>query len=166
MKMQYLSFNHKKHRLKSLTGFSQSDFESLARVFGWEWDDYIRHYTFEGKPRQRQSKPRRNSVLNTTEDKLFFLLYYLKLNPLQETLAATFGLSQPQANNWLELLRGLLTAALKKEAVLPERETARLHRVLEGEDKVMIDVTERSVGRSIDDETQKEYYSGKKSPYD
>lgn len=163
--MQYWSFNHNKHRIKSLTGMSQVDFESLARVFGREWENYIGHYTLEGRPRQRQSKPRKNSVLSTTEDKLFFLLYYLKLNPLQETLAATFGLSQPQANDWLELLRGLLLAALKQEAVLPERKAARLYRLVEGEEKVIIDVTERSVGRSIDNETQKEYYSGKKSPY-
>lgn len=163
--MQYLSFNHKKHRLKSLTGLSEADFESLALAFGREWEHYIGHYTLEGKPRQRQSKPRINSVLSTVEDKLFFVLYYLKLNPLQETLAASFGLSQPQANGWLELLRGLLIAALKKEAVLPERQAARLYRVLEGKERILIDVTERSVGRSIDDETQKEYYSGKKSPY-
>jgi hypothetical protein len=63
------------------------------------------------------------------------------------------------------MLRARLLATLAKEKVLPERKAERLYRVLDTETKLIIDATERSVGRSIDDETQKEYYSGKKKPY-
>ncbi len=149
----------------SHTGLKRLEFEALAEKFGHEWEHYMRHFTWEGKERFRQSKGRKNSVLATIEDKLFFLLYYLKLNPLQEALASSFGLDQPQASRWLELLRARLIATLAKEKVLPERKAERLYRVLETENKLIIDVTERSVGRSIDDETQKEYFSGKKKPY-
>lgn len=114
---------------------------------------------------QAAGQVRKNSVLTTIEDKLFFVLYYLKLNPLQDALASSFGLDQPQASRWLELLRARLLATLSQEKVLPQRKTERLYRILETETKLIIDATERQVGRSVDDETQKEYYSGKKKPY-
>jgi len=95
-----------------------------------------------------------------------FILFFFKTNPLQQVLATTFGLNQPQASRWLELLRARLLAAIAKEKLLPERKADRLYRVVVGESKVIIDATERPVGRSVDDETQKQQYSGKKKPYD
>ena len=151
--------------VRSHTGLKKHEFEALAEKFNQEWTHYMRHFTWEGKERQRQSKERKNSVLTTSSDKLLFLLYFLKLNPLQEVLATAFNLDQPQASRWLEVLRARLLATLKKEKVLPERKAERLYRLLETETKLIIDATERMVGRSIDDETQKEYYSGKKKPY-
>ncbi len=162
MILQYSSISEDEKSIRSHTGLTKEEFEALAVVFGQEWEHYMRYYTWEGKARVRQSGERKNSVLASVEDKLLFLLYYLKLNPLQEVLATAFGLNQPQASQWLELLRARLLAALEKEKVLPERKAGRLHRLLETETRVIIDATERSVGRSIDDETQKEYYSGKK----
>lgn len=151
--------------MRSHTGLSGGEFAALAEQFGQDWDAYMRCFTWEGKPRRRQSKGRKNSVLATTEDNLLFLLYFLKLHPLQEVLATAFGMVQPQASRWLEVLRARLVATLEKEKVLPERKAERLYRLLEDEERVLIDATERSVGRSIDEETQKEYYSGKKKPY-
>jgi Helix-turn-helix of DDE superfamily endonuclease len=165
MFLRYSAISNDEKSIRSHTGLTKDEFEALAVVFGREWDHYLQHYTWEGKARQRQSYGRKNSVLATIEDKLLFLLYFLKLNPLQEVLATAFGLNQPQASKWLEILRARLLAALEKEKVLPERKAERLHRLLETETRLMIDATERIVGRSIDDETQKEYYSGKKKPY-
>jgi hypothetical protein len=165
MALRYSDISSEENSVRSHTGLSCQEFELLAAKFGHDWDAYMRHFTWEGKPRQRQSNGRKNSVLETTSDKLLFLLYYLKLNPLQEVLATAFGLDQPQASRWLELLRARLIATLAKERVLPERQAARLHRLLEKETTLFLDATERSVGRSIDEETQKEYYSGKKKPY-
>ena len=99
------------------------------------------------------------------EDKLLFILFFLKTNPLQEVLATTFGLDQPQASRWLELLRARLLATLIRARVLPERQSERLYRAVAGQSKLLIDATERAVGRSVDDQTQKEYYSGKKKSH-
>lgn len=148
--------------IRSHTGLSREEFEQLSAAFSLEWEHYMRHYTWCGKERRRQRKGRVNSVLATVEDKLLFILFFLKTNPLQEVLATTFGLDQPQASRWLELLRARLLATLARERVLPERQSERLYRALAGERRVIIDGTERQVGRSVDDETQKEYYSGKK----
>lgn len=165
MALRYAAIGGEEKLVRSHTGLKREEFEALAEKFGQEWSHYMRHYTWEGKERQRQGKERKNSVLASIEDKLLFVLYYLKLNPLQDALATTFGLNQPQASQWLELLRARLLATLAKEKVLPERKAERLYRVLETETKLIIDATERSVGRSVDNETQKEYYSGKKKPH-
>jgi len=165
MILRYSDISSEEKSIRSHTGLSRGEFEHLAEKFEQEWDRYMSCFTWEGKPRQRQCKVRRNSVLATNEDKLLFLLYFLKLNPLQQVLATAFGMDQPQASRWLEVLRARLTATLDREKVLPERKAERLYRLLADEQKVLIDATERGVGRSIDDETQKEYYSGKKKPY-
>ncbi|KAA6321567.1 hypothetical protein EZS27_028796, partial [termite gut metagenome] len=41
------------------------------------------------------------SSLPTVEDKLFFILVFMKTNPLQEHHAAGFGISQPKANMFI-----------------------------------------------------------------
>ena len=163
MILRYSDISTTESSIRSHTGLSKQEFEALAEKFGEAWRAYMDCFTWEGKPRQRQSKERKNSVLAAIEDKLLFILYYLKLNPLQEVLAQAFGMDQPQASRWIEVLRSRLIVALDKEKVLPERKAERLYRLLENEKRVLIDATERMVGRSIDEETQKEYYSGKKS---
>lgn len=165
MTLRYSDISNQPQFVVSHTGLSPSEFEALAGKFAQQWEDYMYNFTWEGKARQRQSKGRKNNVLSTAEDKLLFLLYFLKLNPLQQVLAAAFGMDQPQASRWLEVLRPRLIATLEQERVVPVRKAERLYRLLRNEQQVLIDATERSVGRSIDDETQKEYYSGKKKPY-
>ena len=162
MSLKYSDIIGDEQAIRSHTGLTGKEFCALTVAFGSEWEHYMRHYTWEGKQRQRQSKARKNNVLVSIEDKLLFILFFFKTNPLQQVLATTFGLNQPQASCWLELLRKRLIATLIKEKVLPERKAERLYRVIGGESKLIIDATERAVGRSIDYETQKEHFSGKK----
>jgi hypothetical protein len=88
---------------------------------------------------------------------------FLKTNPLQEVHATSVGMNQPQASKWLKLLSKLLVETLAKVRVLPERKSERIAKAVAGLPHILIDVTEREVERSVDYETQKEYYSGKKS---
>jgi hypothetical protein len=165
MALKYATIAGEGRGIRSHTGLSKEEFEQLSAAFAREWEHYMRHYTWCGKERRRQSKGRVNSVLPTVDDKLLFILFFLKTNPLQQVLATTFGLDQPQASRWLELLRGRLLATLTKERVLPGRQAARLYRAVAGENRLLIDGTERPVGRSVDEQTQQEYYSGKKKPH-
>jgi len=163
-KLRYGDLATNDKALLAHTGLTSDEFEQLCPFFEAAWQRYIRAYTFEGKPRQRESgKKRANAVFASAEDRLLFVLYYLKTNPLQEVLASTFGLRQPHASFWLKLLLPRLEEALGKAQVLPERKGERLYRAVEGHSCVLIDGTERPVGRSTDYDTQKEYYSGKKN---
>ena len=162
MGLRFKDISDEDQSVRSHTGLTGEEFACLADGFGRAWEAYMQHYTWKGKARQRQSKIRKNSVLASIEDKLLFILFFMKTNPLQQVLASTFGLNQPQASKWLEMLRARLLETLRKECVLPERKAERLYRVLADESSLMIDATERPVGRSIDFETQKEQFSGKK----
>ena len=77
----------------SLTGFSAGEFDELATEFRIEWDQYSNHFTLDGKERRRIALPRKTSILPGYQDKLLFILVYLKTFPLQELQAASFSMS-------------------------------------------------------------------------
>ena len=167
-KLRYTDLAANEKALLAHTGLKPAEFEALCVFFDEAWQRYIRYYTLEGKPRARRSKARRNSTLPTTEDKLLFVLYYLKTNPLQEVLASAFSMRQPKASFWLGRLLPTLAEALRRTDCLPERQSERLGRALLGralvdQKRLLLDGTERPVARSTDYETQREHYSGKKN---
>ncbi len=63
-----------------------------------------------------------SGVLDEPEQKLLFLLVYLKTYPLQVVMAELFALSQPRVNYWLRRLLPVLREALNDLNVLPERD--------------------------------------------
>lgn len=163
-KLRYRELAPNEKALLAHTGLKSNEFEKLCTFFENAWQRYIRYYTLEGKLRERQSgKERANAAFPTSEDKLLFVLYYLKTNPLQEVLASAFGMRQPHASFWLKRRLPRLEEALGKAEALPERKSERLYRAVADQQRVLIDGTERPVSRSTDYETQKEHYSGKKN---
>ena len=147
----------------SLTGFTVEEFDDLASEFRIEWQQYSSHFTLEGKPRQRIALPRKTNVLPGFQDKLLFILVYLKTFPLQELQAATFSMTQPQANFWIHLLSPILRKTLKRLRELPERNTQKLELLLRDCPDVLLDGVERSIQRPLDSERQQNCYSGKKN---
>jgi len=160
-KLRYTNLRENPKALLAHTGLKPDEFEALAVFFDQAWQRYISAYTLEGKSRKRQNRGRKNETFSSREDQLLFVLYYLKTNPLQETLATAFGLHQPHACLWLKLLVPLLEQVLEKADCLPERE--HLAWAVSEKQRVLIDGTERPIQRSLDYEVQKEYYSGKKN---
>jgi hypothetical protein len=147
----------------ALTGLQPEEFSVLSLVFEAYWQKRMQRMTFEGKPRWRAYKPRKGSVLAEADDRLLFVLSYLKLNPLQEEQAAKYGLRQPKVCLWLGHLLLVLEESLANEGVLPARTNEQLRKRIKDEKTVLIDVTERPIRRSVDNQTQKEHYSGKKN---
>src|SRR5206468_6523616 len=62
-----------------------------------------------------------NSPLPTPEDRLLFLLIYLKVAALQLAHAALFGMTQPNANKWLHILLIVLHQTLRDLGDAPAR---------------------------------------------
>ena len=60
------------------------------------------------------SSEHKSSKLLGCGQKLFFLLGYLKNNPLQNFKAATFDISQPKVSKTTEILLPILDDTLKK----------------------------------------------------
>jgi hypothetical protein len=160
--MKYKELQEKPKQFDSLCGHSVESFELLNEKFCVVYENYFSHFTFDGKERERPKLKRSDNVFEGSGDALFFLLSYIKNNPLQEYHAAQYSLSQPQANIWIHLLTRLLQDTLGANKNLPARSNKELIYVLKDVPKVFIDGTERPVQRSTDYQTQKDHFSGKK----
>jgi DDE superfamily endonuclease len=162
------SYNQVKERPKlflAMTGLTHAEFEQLLPHFQGALDQYVQDNYIDRDKRQRQyGGGKSESTLITIEDKLLFILYYVKVYPLQEILAFEFDMVQSTANDWIHILSGVLQKALDHGGYLPERDPKQLETVLESEPESIygIDGTERPRQRPCDAEKQKHYSSGKK----
>lgn len=161
--MRYDKVRKNPKQLLSLTGFTQSEFDAFVPTFRYHWDEYYSCFTLKGKPRLRISYNRKSSQLPLISDKLLFILSYLKNNPLQEYHGATYGMTQPQCNEWIHRLSDVLLKTLKTLGELPERNHLRVQYLLKQCEDVLLDGTERPIERPQDEERQKLCYSGKKN---
>lgn len=161
--MKYDKIKRRPVQFLSVTGLKLDDFNFLVPYFKAEWDEYNDNFTFTGKERQRRSFTRKDTVLPKMADKLMFLLIYLKTNPLQEHHAASFGMTQSQANQLIHLLSSLLRKTLKNLGELPERNEYRIKHVLESCEDILLDGVERPIQRPQASDLQKSCYSGKKN---
>jgi hypothetical protein len=84
LQMNYIEQKQHEVNFLSLTSLSVIEFEYLFSHFEPLWERYYRYHTLEGKKRVIISyKEHGNSLLKGTEQKLFFLLVFLKNNNLQ-----------------------------------------------------------------------------------
>jgi hypothetical protein len=84
-------------------------------------------WRLDGKPRiARQFSVYKNCPLPTPEDRLFFLLTYLKTYSLQVVQGRLFGMGQSKANQWIHVLLPVLLAALRTLGDAPARSLAAL----------------------------------------
>ena len=151
--------------LLTMTSLTHTEFQQLLLHFQYAWDQYVQQHYIDRDDRQRRyGAGRSETTLVIIEDKLLFILYYVKVYPLQEILAFEFGMAQSTANEWIHILSEVLKKALDHGGYLPVRDPKQLDTVLESEAESAygIDGTERPRQRSRDPEKQNHYYSGKK----
>lgn len=150
----------------ALTGLTLPEFQRLLAAFPRAYQQvHPADRTAEGQPRQRSAGAGRKGQLSWPEDKLLFILVYLKTYPLQVVMAELFGLSQPQVNYWIHRLLPVLLAALDDLGVRPERDPrdfARGQPPAEKGPRLIIDATERRRRRPKNPEKQALFYSGRK----
>ena len=145
--MTYTELRNDRRKLLALTGLTLSEFHCLLPAFTRSYERlYLLDQTLAGQPRQRFAGGGRKGVLHSPEQKLLFLLVYLKTYPLQTVLGELFGLSQPGVNYWIHRLLPILRQALDELGVLPERNPSHFaqRQAASGEDpRLIIDGTER-----------------------
>lgn len=165
-----LSYNQMKDKptvLLSFTSLRQSEFEELAQKLAQVFQT-LENEAQDNAERQRAVGGGRDvTTLETVEDRLLFILFYLKTYPLQEVLAFLFCMSQSQANYWIHWLAHLLKQTLGELGYLPERLGERLEEVLSEHETLAFvqDGCERQRQRPKDPAQQKAYYSGKKKTH-
>src|SRR5213078_3125762 len=165
----YKALQTNRRQFLALTGLTLSEFQRLLTVFP---QAYQQHYppnqTAEGQPRQRSVGAGCKGRLVQPEDKLLFLLVYLKTYPLQAVMGELFDLSTSQVNYWIHRLLPVLRSALDDLGVLPERDPARFAQAQGASGKaprLIIDATERRRQRPKDPEKQSLFYSGRKKKH-
>ena len=161
----YEKLKNKPQIFKSITGLTMMAFSEVLPAFDQAYEDNLeRRDEQRAHPRQRQRGGGRKGALRTVEDRLVFILFYLRVYPTQILQGYLFGLGQPQANAWIHRLTPVLNQALGKEHQLPARQAKDIEAVLDACPglEFIIDGTERPIRRPKDPDRQKQHYSGKK----
>jgi hypothetical protein len=110
-----------------LTSLTLDEFQQLVPPFEAAFQAHMREWRLDGKPRTaRQFAVYKNCPLPTPEDRLFFILVYLKTYALQVVQGRLFGMGQSKANQWIHVLLPALLAALRTLGDAPARSLTAL----------------------------------------
>jgi hypothetical protein len=109
------------------TSVTLDEFQQLVPPFETAFQAHMAAWRLDGKPRTaRQFTVYKNCPLPTPEDRLFFVLTYLKTYSLQVVQGRLFGMGQSKANQWIHVLLPALLAALRTLGAAPTRSLATL----------------------------------------
>jgi Helix-turn-helix of DDE superfamily endonuclease len=104
------------------TSLTLEEFQTLVPPFEAAFHAHMAVWRLDGKPRTaRQFTVYKNCPLPTPEDRLFFILVYLKTYALQVVQGRLFGMGQSKANQWIHVLLPVLLAALRTLGDAPAR---------------------------------------------
>ena len=84
MELNYENLKKNPKTFRAFTGFDVGEFQILLPVFTIAWERYVQQHRLPLEIRQRGYGGGRKAQLATYEDKLLFILVYLKTYPLQE----------------------------------------------------------------------------------
>ena len=105
-----------------MTSLTPDEFQILVPPFEAAFQAHMADWRLDGKPRTaRRFTTYQNCPLPTPEDRLLFILVYLKTNPLQVAHGILFGLPQGKTNQWIHVLLPVLRAALRQLGDAPTR---------------------------------------------
>src|SRR5262245_20140206 len=110
-----------------LTSLTLDEFQQLVPPFEAAFHAHMAVWRLDGKPRTaRQFSVYKNCPLLTPEDRLLFILAYVKTYSLQVVQGRLFGMGQSKANQWIHVLLPVLLAALRTLGDAPARSLSAL----------------------------------------
>src|SRR6266487_2015490 len=109
------------------TSLTLDEFPQLVPPFEVAFQAHMAAWCLDGKPRTaRQFSVYKSCPLPTPEDRLFFILTYLKTYALQVLQGRLFGMGQSKAHQWIHVLLPVLLAALRTLGDAPARSLTAL----------------------------------------
>lgn len=147
---------------KAMTGSTKEEINALLPAFS---DALYVAMKTRRPDRVRRPGAGQKGSLRTIEEKLVFILMYLKIYPTFDLLGCLSGRERTRSCRDTHFLLGVLENALGKKLVLPTRKIATMEEFFEKfpEAKdIFLDGTERPVQRPKDAKKRKKLYSGKK----
>jgi Helix-turn-helix of DDE superfamily endonuclease len=104
------------------TSVTLDEFQQLVPPFEAAFQSRMAAWRMDGKPRTaRRFTVYKNCPLPTPEDRLVFILTYVKTYALQVVQGRLFGMVQGKANQWIHVLLPALLAALRTLGDAPAR---------------------------------------------
>lgn len=148
--------------LKALTGVTKEEFQALIPTFTQVVQEDKR---LRSKAKERHFGGGSKGKLTTIEEKLFFILVYVKTYLTFDFLGFVFSMHRSKAHRNMTLLMKSLEKTLGRKLVMPEKKIHSLEEFLEKfpEAKdLFVDGVERPIQRPKDKKKQNKLYSGKK----
>jgi len=110
-----------------MTSLTLDEFQQLVPHFEAAFQAHMGAWRLDGKPRTaRRFTVYENCPLPTPEDRLLFILAYVKTYSLQVVQGRLFGMGQSKANQWIHVLLPALLATLRALGDAPTRSLTAL----------------------------------------
>ena len=146
--------------MRAVLGVTKKEFESLLVTF-----EQVLFEHRNNKKRKRAVGGGAKGNIKSAKQKLFYILFYVKVYPTVDVAAFAFASSKSRTAFWVHDILPLLEKTLKRKIVLPKRRinsVEEFYQAFPGIKEVLLDGVERPTVRSKKKKTQKKHYSGKK----
>jgi hypothetical protein len=146
--------------VRAVLGVTKNEFQSLLSTF-----EQVLLEQQTAKKRKRVVGGGRIGKIKPAQNKLFFILWYLKVYPTYDVAAYVFASSKTKTHVWVKEILPLLEKTLERKITLPKRRIRSVEEFLTlypDTREVLLDGVERPTVRSQKQKTQAKHYSGKK----
>src|SRR5438045_9755959 len=110
--LRYCEVSQKEQKFLDMTSLTVEEFDQLVPAFEEAFQARMKQWCLDGKPRRgRGYRTYANCPLPTPQDRLLFILFYVKTNVLQVVQGQVFGMSQNKANQCIHTLLPVLYMA-------------------------------------------------------
>src|SRR5437660_3788916 len=125
--LRYAEVSQRELKFLDLTSLTVEEFGQLVPAFEEAFQERMNEWRLDGKKRSgRGYTTYANCPLPTSEDRLLFILVYLKTNVLQVVQGELFGMPQNKANQWIHTLLPVLQTTLRRLGDAPARAMEQL----------------------------------------
>jgi hypothetical protein len=150
---------------KATTGLSVREFKDFVPDFAYYYNELV---VKRKKNRERKIGGGRNSKIDSIEEKLFYILWYMKTYPTFDVASFWVGFARSSACTWMHDLLPVLELTMKRKFVLPQRKISdpeEFLRLFPETAEVFVDGVERLKQRPKKKKAQNKAYSGKKKAH-
>ena len=125
--LRFTDLQSRPTEILDLTSLTLAEFQRLVPPFEAAFQAHMADWRLDGQPRTaRRYTTYQNCPLPTPEDRLLFILVYLKTYPLQVVHGRLFGMGQSKAHQWIHVLFVVLQATLRMLGDAPTRSLTAL----------------------------------------
>jgi hypothetical protein len=125
--LRYTEMSQKERKFLEMTSLTVEEFDQLLPAFEEAFQQRMQEWCLDGKKRSgRAYRTYAHCPLPTPEDRLLFILVYVKTNVLQVVQGELFDMPQNKANQWIHTLLPVLQSALSRLGDAPARSLEHL----------------------------------------